>query len=106
MITRTSRSEWQRRAIIAETRVAELLRELADTITAVAADAGRQEAAIAGALETARHQIVKGLKTALGCDHAQRPSCKRCQTLGKAIFVVDAAVAAAGGTAPAEDETA
>jgi hypothetical protein len=110
MITRTSRGEWQRRAVTAETKVAELRRELADAVTEHAAGAARQEAAhadaVTGALETARHNIVKGLKGALGgCGHnPPRPSCARCRNVAAAISVVEAVVT--GGTAAAEDDGA
>jgi hypothetical protein len=107
MITRTRRGELQRTLAASTIEVARLRRELADTITAAAADAARQETAITEALETARYDIVKGLKAALGCGHnPPQVRCVRCKSLAKAITVVDAAVAAAGGTAPAEDETA
>jgi hypothetical protein len=106
MITtrRTSRGEWQRRAIIAETRVAELIRELGQADAEHAEGAARQEAAHAGAvaeaLETARHDIVKGLKTALGCGHnPPQVRCVRCKSLAAAIGVVDEVMVAGGASA-------
>jgi hypothetical protein len=109
MITRTSRSEWQRRAIIAETRVAELLRELADAIAGHAEGAARQEAAHAdiraAVMETTRHRIVAELRAELGCAHTARVNCARCRALKRAVEIVDE-VMAPGGTAPAEDGTA